>query len=263
MKQVEHRGESPSKKKARLLLWRWVLKRLEQRLPKRPPESMNYLVIPSAAAGDLSVLTSLGVPAANIYAVDVDKHAIAEARRRFPKAKYLCGPFWEAEKRFPELRKNLGCAFIDLCGPINSDTFKEVLKLGDGSSLVAYEFLCGRERGETWASISEKEGDPILRRIQHLETIKLSRKRFQCEAVYHYKSHSAAHFGKHMVAVVGQTHTRRLRSMLEMHDVDTDWQNLRKEILALSTAKASGYYNVSPTSIAAWRAHETRGTYRF
>ena len=254
MTTTAHRGESPAKKVTRLKFWTAAIS-----LPAGTAKS-KYLVLPSSAAGDLSTLTTLGVPEECIYAIDIDKHALAATKRRYPHAHYTHAPFWEALEKFPELRRGMRCAFIDLCGPMRSQIVKKVLTLGEHCDLLGYEFLCGRERGADLAGIRGKAADPVIARINYLHSFDKRAQHFRCRKAFHYMSHSASHYGKHMVAVLGELTRKNFQYTME--EITTDWRALRELLVELPTQLGAGLYNVSPASIAALKAHETRGTYR-
>jgi hypothetical protein len=255
MRIFPYRGESPPKKLVRILFWE------EVKILLGPDfYTCNFLVIPSQYAGDVATLAAMGVALHNIYGTDIDKHAIAAAKERYPAANFAHCPFWEAHKAFPQLGRDIGCAFIDLCSPLRSGTIEQVFSLGQRVQLMGFEFMCGREAGllNQALDLGSSNEPPQVPRLRYLQSIKHGGSYFNIETSWCYKSHSSAHFGKSMALGLGTFH-RRKRINLEFTDVVATWETVRST--CIKNPSYAPLWNVSAGTLAAWRAHETRGTY--
>lgn len=129
-----------------MLFWQEVRRRMPWRF-----EQGRFLVITSQYAGDVSVLLAMRVKPENIYGVDVDRHAVDAARYKYPHVKFEQCAFWEAVQAFPELRKGIDCAFIDLCCPLRTPVAQKVIELASQTRElrhVGFEFMYGRETGD-------------------------------------------------------------------------------------------------------------------
>lgn len=220
----------------------------------------KFLVIPSQFAGDVATLNAMGVAMHNIYGTDINKHAVAEASRRYPSAHFVTRPFWEATEAFPSLREGIGCAFIDLCSPLREEVIERIFSMSKHVQLLGFEFMCGREMGKRNAALgigstAEVAAATCLRYLQNLSH---SRKYFNISKSWSYASHSASHFGKPMILGLGKF-SREKRVNLNTTKVEATWETVRSACIA-NPANAP-LWNVSTGTLAAWRAHETRGTY--
>lgn len=254
-----YRGDSPPKKLARILFYKEVRRRLgSQRFVRG-----KYLIIPSKDAGDAGVLHSLGVPLQNIYGIDQDYHAVAAAKYKFPDAHFVHGQFWDVFDQFPKLlgQGGLNCAFIDLCCPLREEIIKHVISVGTKARLLGFEFLCGREQGNILHSLRAKGFDETPKpRLEYLEAFRNRSHYFNIDSSWYYKSHSAAHLGKAMLACLGTVSTRK-RAAASPTTVHIEWKEIRENCLRQYEI-APLRWNISKGSLAAWKAHETRGTYK-
>ncbi len=220
----------------------------------------NYLVIPSKDAGDVGVLHSLGVPLQNIYGIDQDRHAVAAAKYKFPDAHFAHGEFHNVLEKFPRIGR-LNCAFIDLCCPLREATVRQVIEIGSLTKLIGFEFLCGRESGALLNDLRSRGFDEAPRpRLAYLETFKHKSLYFNISTSWYYRSHSAAHIGKAMLACLGVVNTTKKKAAAPT-TVHADWKEIRENCLKQYDI-ASLRWNITKGSLAAWKAHETRGTYR-
>lgn len=251
-----YRGESPPKKMARILFWRAVKKLLGKKFT-----TSNYLVIPSQYAGDLSTLTALGVCEHQIYCVDIDKHAIAAARFKYPNAHYACCSFGEAFEQFPELKHNLGCAFIDLCCPLRAEVISQVLAIGKYSKLLGFEFKYGRETGSLLRALDLKKNEEasVLPRLKFVQRVKEGGRHFIAKESWAYCSHSDSHNGSPMFICLG------FSGFVQSHlHTFTQIKCTEKDVRATCINQPENWrlWNVAESTTIAWRAHESRGTYR-
>lgn len=246
-----YRGESPPKKQVRILFWREVERRLTTKF-----RSSRHLVVLSKYAGDVSVLIAMGVPPRNVYGVDVDKHAVAAAQRRYPGVRVAHAQFQDAFAVFPELSDTLlGCAFIDLCCPISYPTLQAVLRLGLHSKLVGFEFQCGREIGAVNKSLLTVGKDPAAARLRLVQQEQVAGRFFSPIQNWSYASHSASHYGKRMVVGLGAL-KKKMSQQLPITCVDTTWRDVRNAIL--TNNGTSELWNVRNSAAEAWKAHEGR-----
>jgi hypothetical protein len=144
MRPTNYRRESPGKKQARLLLWHLVETTMGRSKFLKGP----FLVLASAEAGDVSTLLGMGVPPNVIYAVDVDRHAIAAAKAKykaFPGVNWADIDFVLAAEYFRI--EEWAFAFIDLCSNLhpNDVDLNNVVALK--ARHKAYEFMVAREKG--------------------------------------------------------------------------------------------------------------------
>lgn len=253
-----YRGESPPKKRVRILLY----EKVRAMLKYKAFSNSNYLVIPSSCAGDLATLTAMGVCEHHIYCADIDKHAIAAARHKYPNAHYFNGPFWEVFKTFPSLKNNIGCAFIDLCCPLRAEVFGHVLDIGLHAKVLAFEFKYGREVGGLLESLQlqENASDVLKPRLEYVQRVTSRGSYFQAEQSWSYVSTSSSHVGSPMFVSVGRVqHGKPVVNTAYTQIKFTD-----KEVRDICMHDVSKHrlWNVAESTAIAWRAHESRGTYR-
>lgn len=247
-----YRGESPPKKVLRKLFWEEVLGLMGCQFFES-----RYLVLPSVHAGDVAVLRALGVPPGNIYGVDIDKHAVAAALHRYPNSHFAHCPFWEAFEVFPALKKNLGCVFFDLCCPLRDGVLEQIFNVGERADYVGIEVMYGKEMGAVLDALVLKKGEErqVKPRLDYLQRICHNGVYFAAHKSWHYTSHSEAHFGKPMLASLGQMISRR-RVNLTATRIEATLETVKKE--CMSNPDVAQLYNVSSGTIAAWKASETR-----
>lgn len=249
------RGDNPPKKLVRVALWREIEERSRQHAAfKRGP----HLVISGRYGGDIGVLLAMGVHPRNIYAVDTDHHATAAAKHKFPEVNFATCSFWDAIEYF-EL-KNVHAAHIDLFSPLRKELIQKIKDVYNRVEFLGYTYLCGRDKDEVANGISAMrevlELDAAGSRQAYLTTFH----GFNVRASWDYLSSSASHIGKPMATLLLQ---RRGKKNLRVTStrVTADWGDVRKAALR-DKQDADLLYNVRPTTMAAWKAHETRGTYR-
>lgn len=138
-----YKGESPSKKMARLGYWRAVRKFLGGRFTKT-----KHVVLASREGGDIGVLVGLGVPKENIIAVDQVESAAQACAQKWPGVEVIFGDVADVvEAR----AKEVGSVFLDFCGPISTTTVqvgRKILRALRYDSIFGIALLKGREHGE-------------------------------------------------------------------------------------------------------------------
>lgn len=255
-KESTYRGESPPKKCTRILAYEAA-----RTLLRKDFTTCSFLCIPSIYAGDLSTLTAMGVCEHRIYCVDIDKHAIAAARRKYPNAHYHLGSFEEAFTAFPKLRANLGLAFLDLCAPLRAEGLGKILDFGRHARLLAFTSMYGREQGDLLAALNLKKDDapklpPRLRLIQRVPSKGMY---FNAEHNWAYVSSSADHTGKPMFVSLGRMKFTQ-NPLLTFKQIEFSNREVRD--VCMHNPDAHRLWNIAESTSIAWRAHESRGTYK-
>jgi len=164
-----YRRESPGKKQARILLWQMV----ETKMGKVAFRKGPHLVLASAEAGDVSTLLGMGVPPESIYAVDVDRHAIAAARSKFKAFKgvnWADIDFVNAAEYFQV--EEWAMAFIDLCSNLHAKDLDIERVIALKAKYKAYEFMIAREMGLPGAYIKaiDKGEDSVSPRMKYINS---------------------------------------------------------------------------------------------
>jgi len=246
-------GDSPAKKLARVEVWNEIERNSNRDDFERGP----HLVISGKYGGDIGVLIALGVPRKNIYAVDTNPHALANVRRKFEGVNFAVCDFAEAPQYFG---KKFYSAHIDLCAPQREGALNKISALYHQVEFLAYTYLCGRERDlvPKILEIRQAGADPYDARLSHLQRYK----NWKVICAWHYVSHSASHIGKPMG--IALLHKKAKRAQLAQTSllVGADWELVRKlALLEKSSHRAALLYNLRVSTVAAWQAHQTRGTY--
>ncbi len=249
-----HRGDSPAKKIARLNLWREIEARSKYPAFVRGA----HIVVSGRYGGDIGVLIGMGVPPKNIYAVDTDTHALAAARHKFPDVNFGHCDFGDAITYF-ELKK-VYTAHVDLFSPLRKELIKKVKKLCEQVEFVGYTYLCGRDHTEVADGISKLREDLELDAAGSRQAYLVRNHGFNVRASWSYMSSSASHIGKPMATLLLQRRGRSGKTV-EPTRIEAGWSDVRKMAL-IHKAEAAHLLNVRTTTVAAWKAHETRGTYR-
>lgn len=137
-----YRGDSPSKKMARLLFW-VVGRELmgESRFREGP-----HVVLASKDAGDVAALLSLGARPGGIIAVDTDAQACLDILDQYEGVKAINDDIFEVLKTY---RRKAASIFFDFCGQPSLELVEQMAKnaaeLPDRSYWGA-AFSYGRER---------------------------------------------------------------------------------------------------------------------
>lgn len=170
-----YKGESPSKKMARLGYWRAVRGVLRGRFKKT-----KHVVLASREGGDIGVLLALGVPKENIIAVDLVESAAKACSEKWPGVEVVCGDVADVvEARASEV----GSVFLDFCSPISTGTVqvgRRILRALRYDSIFGVALLKGREHGE----VEINEGGRMNRR-ERRATKAMRRRGGEAEAEAH------------------------------------------------------------------------------
>lgn len=279
---MTYQGESPAKKLARLELWRQVAQ-----LEKNIFFEGNHLVLAGAEAGDVGTLFGLGIYADQIVAVDKDIHQAHAARWKYPGVRIEVGDVLDVARE----NRGLSTAFLDFCSHASDELFKKihgVSKCLEKGGLLGVGLTVGREKVGTGAQVKELKSRYETMRMSdehmacvvraHLITQELfklsegSSKFWKPSYFYYYRAHTYSHSGKPMIYALGRM-VSRSRMPMPAHAVqqakfkyflDVGAPDLAKEALKMKKKHVDSAHlllNVSKQSVAAWTAHETRGTY--
>lgn len=264
---MSYRGESPSKKLVRLEFWRAAEKLLAQRF-----YDTGTLSLASKEGGDIAVLLGMGVPLEHIHAVDTDHHAADAAQWKYNVKVHEMDVFEYAKS------KKFGTVFLDFCGPLRESMIGKISNIVPRihpGGVLGLGLLAGREQG-TLASkvkehLAENEDDSFLARVSLITNVlHVRRNKLVLREAWSYKSHTNDRYGKHMIVLLYQVGTERQPAPLaQLRKAGTwvyeaDSSDLAAEGLKIVQAKkrADLLLNVTKQSIAAWKAHATRGTYK-
>lgn len=243
---AEYKRESPSKKIAR----KTVYKELEAACGRRRFVAGPHLVIAGSEGGDISVLLGMGVDPAGIYAVDVDKHALAAAKDRFRDwgVHFWLGPFHLAAAAFSV--KEFRTAFIDMCSELRNKDINEVLMLK--ARYKAYAFAMCRDKGLVGTFIdgvdpnrAEIAAKPRLRYLQS--------RGFKTGLAYTYVSRTLTNKGTPMCIALA---SNVVKSNAVVH-LNWEYRDLDRALLA-SAPETYLLYNVRRQAAAAKKAWRTR-----
>ena len=301
----QYKGESPSKKLARLFYWNGIQKELGV---KRLREK-KHLILVSRIAGDIPVLLTMGVPPKNIIAVDINPNAAYAAQEKYPQVRIICGDITKIVK---EYRREIATAYLDFCDCLSQQYISkvmEVVKHGlSEQAILGCTFLCGREKDTNLLIAIEKCKKELLEdnRNNDLNFAAISR----CtvlfgrlagegmkvriymkprEALYYMSSTKSSHGVPMCIASLNTlrapigTSVEKIRAKtnasigefvdIKLKDCNIDDGTLRSMILSQEADMRSrgdveglrllaDAYNIDSSTIAAWKAHASRGTYR-
>ena len=139
-----YKGESPAKKLVRAMYW-W---RVRSVLGWQRFIASKHLVLASREGGDIGVLQSLGVPNANIIAVEYNAEAARACKQKFPEIVIVVEDAFAVAKRRAD---KLGSVFFDLCSPIDTVLIERLLpfvRLMQRGAVLGVAGLRGRERAD-------------------------------------------------------------------------------------------------------------------
>ena len=280
----DYKGEVPSKKMTRLTFWLLIRQHLGTKRFLAGP----HLVLASREAGDVSVLLGMGVDIKNIIGVDYVPHEAAQARLKFPGLRVIekeIGLYAREYKGLP-----FASIYLDFCSQSGNaifDTVSLVIKhLVEDDGLLGYNFMVGREqsvrhkaakyRREIEAQIArmkktrraDMEGMAVhFSRAFLMESEIVKRVKstpLQLEAHFFYSSKQEGHIGHPWCGQLVRVNPSKPNAdSPDCYYFSTDMAALRDYALSLEkkTGQAALLLNVTRTTMAAWKAHASRGTY--
>lgn len=140
---MAYRGDSPSKKIARIQHWFTVRDILGSNFLRE-----KHLVLASHEGGDISALLGLGVHPGNIVAVDHDPEVIWNLPDKFPEVRGVYGDVFDVAR---SMGRQLGSAFLDFCGQPHPEILSKIGQLAAHGlrdwAVLSLGFMRGRERG--------------------------------------------------------------------------------------------------------------------
>ncbi len=273
------KGDSPSKKIVRFEVWDYISNEITIRT------SPKVLVLAGPEGSDVGVATQLGIDVKSITAVDTNKKCVTATKWRYPEARVLHSDILEVVGK-----ESFDFVFLDLCGPITNESLTIATSVADSlkrsSGYLAFTFLCGRENpksdtskliAKTRAELNRSEKKVKLAQISRAtavqqELLKRMRK-LNCVVVplkfwFYQSTNSFQPFGVYVCQI--------LRTNKATRDVSNDIANKAnpefsfvKDSFLPKTAVGVIARNLDPQmtlnaskgSVAAWKAHATRGTY--
>jgi len=279
---MKYTGDTPSKKIARLAVWKRVKEILGARF-----FTGSHLVLLSSEAGDISTLLGLGVHASHIIGVDSDKHAVDAAKFRFDDVRCIKGDVADVARQLKSSGTKFVSAYLDFCGPMRENTIGktiEVTKSLDKKAAVAITVKMGREQGK-WAdavnaaksTITTGSGTFYLR-TDLLTTELLERGRrlgnwVMPQDFYRCSSLKATEEKSEMLICVGQLQPAtegNLKALANKIGRDAFYSTVAADeraigplasLLASREEDAHLLLNLRRESVNAYLAHRTRGTY--
>lgn len=245
-------------------------------MASRLTPSNHVLVLTGPTAGDISCALAVGIPAPNIWAIDQRKEYVVNAKFAYPACVHkhvsLDALIKYARSRVANVPK-FDFVCLDLCGPLTPKTLTllgQVFKhLVAPDGYLSLTFMCGREcpNKSYYKNIAwwvKREG-PQVGRWYHLlgEFIRRRMRPVHAEHTWFYTSVTGASISGLPMGVA----LLRKKDGLSPHSSSREFIPPKAGIPdLLFTAnvigdKAAALLNVPPGTLAAWRAHATRGTY--
>lgn len=262
-REKRYAGETAPKKLKRYFFWSCVQEVLGERF-----FSSNFLGLSSEEAGDASVLLGLGVSPSRIVLSETDGKACSAAHKKFPLVSIYNEDVLATVKRFP--KGHFSTMFLDYCGNASEDLLlrtQRVVAHGlakDGLLGVAVQI--GREYStrELILNRRKSEGsdneDSFLARAGFLKDEMAKRCGIYPLMLLRYCGRGIDLRGQPMCVFLGSRNKNNTPSHVMFEPGPGEIQRLSVE-LADNKQDAGLLLNVSKGTLAAWRAHVTRGTY--
>lgn len=258
--------ESPAKKLARLEFWRSARKYLgETRFILGP-----HVVLAGQHGGDISVLLGLGVRESSIVAVDSNKDNAASCKWLWPRINVRHAQVHDVLSGLSDVAS----CFLDFCSPICDEslsTLEAALPSLSGSWL-GVTFMAAREQAsykaiyEKTAPTARKKEDIRPLMFRAIDRNKGGGNAFIDEEWMYYVGHNEVRFGKPMVLGMGAVRKTKVarRSKISVKNVSVTSDVFARMVVndrASVGPKALLLYALNDQSVAAYKAHLTRGTY--
>lgn len=280
---TNYKGDSPAKKVVRFKVWDLIADQLDAK--------GRALVLAGPEGADIGVALSLGFTPKQLTAVDNNKKCITATKWRYPQVRAL-----HADVRDLVERESFNFIFLDLCGPLTEDSLKTAahvavngLKATHG--YLAFTFMCGRESPAspihkaifTWQAAMSKDRNKQRKKtiaqrsrmkVVQSNLLRLVRKS-NCVIVpkefWFYQSEvgdGELPMGVFLCQVLPANRYAKDSSGTEanqanplMHMVSgADLPSVASAVLKRGIDPTLGL-NASKGTVAAWKAHATRGTY--
>lgn len=282
---ADYRGENPAKKLTRLTFWLLV----QQLLGTKRFLVGPHLVLTSGEAGDVSVLLGMGVSIEKIVGVEWKPHEAIKAQLKFPGLRV----YQQDVARYAQRGEHrFASAYLDFCCQSGDEAFQRVVTVAKNTmqpdSLIGCNFMVGREKGMRDVAMQyRKEVEQEIAKMkkarrEDLEELssffsraflmesELAKRakplNMQLESRFFYSSRQKDWHGHPwcgQLAWVAPS-LKRKRHEPTCYYFATDEKALRSYALDLETktGQAALLLNIPRTSLAALKAHQSRGTYR-
>lgn len=282
---MKYKGDTPSKKVARLVIW----KRIKELLGSRFLTGY-HIVLLSAEAGDVPTLLGLGVDPKKIIGVDHDVHATSLAHARIPQITIERGDVADVAKELSEGGFDIVSAYLDFCGSLSDDTVgtaAKVAKYLHPHGVIAIGLKMGREMGKWAQAVADERakvatGNRTLYLRSDLLTMELLKRGRMYKRViyplefYRYSSKSTGDQKSEMLICLGtisrndelwihpEPAARKITRRATYTAIHADERTIAQlaGILAARQEPAHLLLNIDKKSIPPFRAHHTRGTYK-
>lgn len=281
---MKYSGDTPAKKVARLVAWKRAKELARSRFL-----TGQHLVLLSAEAGDVATLRGCGVHVSKIVGVDIDKHAIASARRKYPELECVHDDIAAVTREVAKRKTPIATVLLDFCGPLSDATVGKAIEVSEhlphGAVLMMVTKM-GRERGR-WADAvnAAKSTAPPASRVFYLRTDLITRelvlgcaplgRRFAPDCYYRYSSERMTGESSHMLLTIGVVSKERVKAP-KRAAADASRRTTYGSIVAnhytvgaLASVLAQREEDArlllnleSDGSVYAYQAHRTRGTYK-
>lgn len=281
---MKYTGDTPSKKIARLVIWKRVKELLGPRF-----FTGTHVVLLSSKAGDVSTLLGLGVVPQHIVGADIDPHAVSASRSKYPDIRCLNQDVATVMQKLKIEGKEVVSVFLDFCAPLRDSTVDKAVEvthyLAPGGVLTLAVKM-GRENGEWAAAIAEAKAQVSTgSRTFYLRVDLLTRElliranghkyRAEPRDFYRYSSVKTTEQRSEMLVCVSQLSAKKelkerpiasaQRIIREAYysSIAVDHRAIgpMASLLAEHGEDAHLLLNLRPESIPAYKAHRTRGTY--
>ncbi len=282
---MKYAGDTPAKKIARLIVWSRIKELLGPKF-----YSGTHVVLLSPQAGDVSTLLGLGVDLQRIIGVDIDRHAVASARHRFPGLRCLHEDIIAAMERVHGEGVKISSAFLDFCAPLRDETVGKAVEAThylEPDGILALAVKIGREKGDWSAAVGRiKARSTTGSRAFHLRTEMLTREmltlanghRYRaCPTdFYRYRSfHGGPNQRSEMLICIAKLSTklelkaqplasaRKIIRCARKAVISANHQTVGLEASRLAKGGETAHLllNLKQESIPAYKAHHTRGSY--
>jgi hypothetical protein len=246
----------------------------------------THVVLLSPWAGDVSTLLGMGVDLRKIVGVDIDRHAVAAARHKFPGLRCLNEDIISALERLKKER--VVSAFLDFCSPFRDETVGKAAEAAlfvQPSGVIIFAAKMGREQGgwsKTITSMktrSKLRGREVKSRAFHMRSELLTSKLTSlCNGYsqkprpldfYRYRSDRGDDRRSEMLICISQLCTRPpavkdIIKSAQFKSIVADHRSVGAEASRLAQAGELAHLllNLKPESIPAYKAHLTRGSYK-
>lgn len=136
-----YRGDSQTKKSARLRVWEVIRLALPKEFMQGP-----HVFLASKEGGDASTLRGMDVPDSAMLAVDCDAAALREFERRYPE---IPNRNTDVAYALRDMEKTPASIFLDFSSQVSDQTFNKVqfaLRHLEKGKVLACTFAIGREK---------------------------------------------------------------------------------------------------------------------